>query len=663
MSSARPGRHRKPARRLGGAGDGFEVTTGRLNGLATLAGNWPSLVLIQTAVIAAQGSEQFVKLALAAQSAGVVVVLVVMLALRRNLAGRWQLVASAWVGVVGMSVIAVRPDRVTLFLGLLVSAWVFYASSTLRTAVSPRAGSAAPGAQSRVQTWMYSTVLVASLVYVAIGRSLTGWRIATVLLALTLAYEGTRLIFAPGRELPDPRRERQPGLHQPVRKVLTYWPLLWAILILTLTYVMLGLYFTDLQTELSHVGWGASQASWIVAAAGASRVLTLRVASFMSRAGEEHHGTALVWSAALLMVSALLAAWPLVSGGRVTAAVSLGAAGIVLQAAMNGCNPLIRAYIGQRSVDASTLVNIGAAAGQAIGTQVAVVIAWTGVVSGWGLAAIGIAVLAIVTVTHRYRVFHWDNTSGAKPPDLPAAHEYWLRGEPGPRGRVRLDFFVHPDTGLPLGWRPLPRREVGPGERVTGLAAFDPSVEFQYWQGEPLLRFGRARRAMPLQRWSPWRLGLRWMAAQSSAVSATDPTPTLVVIGPLDEVLTLDERSQRWLIDPRSLVSHDCTLAEGVRTWRRPRVPFVVDDGSVRGEITSGRINRWRVVRTFSEIADPLQSTSADLPVWRVTAGELAGHWVVRLDQVVGVRTVVFNEVTSDQGFPNYYLESWAHHT
>lgn len=262
--------------------------------------------------------------------------------------------------------------------------------------------------------------------------------------------------------------------------MLTYWPLLWAILILTLTYVMLGLHFTDLQTELSHVGWHASQASWIVAGAGASRVLTLWVASLMSRAGEEHHGTALLWSAALVVVAALLAAWPLVSGGQLTAAVSLGAAGIVLQAAMNGCNPLIRAYIGQRSVDASTLVNIGAAAGQAIGTQVAVVIAWTGVVGGWGLAAIGIAVLAIVTVSHRYRVFHWDNISGPKPRDVPAAHEYWLRGEPGPRGRVGLDFLVHPETPVPPGWTPLPRREVGPGERVIGLAAFDSTVDLQY---------------------------------------------------------------------------------------------------------------------------------------------------------------------------------------
>lgn len=148
MPSARFGRERAPAPRVGRPADGFEATTGRLNGLATLAGNWPSLVLIQTAVIAAQGSERFVKLALAAQSAGVVVVLVVMLALRRNLAGRWQLVASAWVGVVGMLIIAIRPDRATLFFGLLVSAWVFYASSSLRTALSPRAGSAAPGAQS-----------------------------------------------------------------------------------------------------------------------------------------------------------------------------------------------------------------------------------------------------------------------------------------------------------------------------------------------------------------------------------------------------------------------------------------------------------------------------------------------------------------------------------
>lgn len=109
---------------------------------------------------------------------------------------------------------------------------------------------------------MYSTVLLASLVYVAIGRSLTGWRIATGLLALSLAYEGTRLIFVGGRELPDPRRARQPGLHQPVR------------------------------------------ASWIVASAGASRVLTLWVASLMSRVGEEHHGTALLWSAALVVVAA-----------------------------------------------------------------------------------------------------------------------------------------------------------------------------------------------------------------------------------------------------------------------------------------------------------------------------------------------------------------------
>lgn len=59
----------------------------------------------------------------------------------------------------------------------------------------------------------------------------------------------------------------------------------------------------------------------------------------------------------------------------------------------------------------------------------------------------------------------------------------------------------------------------------------------------------------------------------------------------------------------------------------------------------------------------PLKSTSAALPVQLVTAGKLAGYWIVRLDQVIGINTVIFNELTSDHGFPAYRLEAWAHHT
>ena len=89
-------------------------------------------------------------------------------------------------------------------------------------------------------------------------------------------------------------------------------------------------------------------------------------------------------------------------------------------------------------------------------------------------------------------------------------------------------------------------------------------------------------------------------------------------------------------------------------------MPFVADDGYVRGDITSRRVTRWRVVKTFPGSPTPSKAPPPPYPYNWSPPESSPATWIVRLDQVIGINTVIFNELTSDHGFPAYRLEAWS---
>ena len=137
----------------------------------------------------------------------------------------------------------------------------------------------------------------------------------------------------------DPRTIDQPGADQPLLEILRYRPVFWAVLSVTASYVIAGLFFARAQTTLTGFGWSAGTASWIVVAVAATRALTLRRTTREAdndlSEREQHHGRVLINSSALMGLSAGALGATLLPVGAITATVALVAAGVLCQYAMN----------------------------------------------------------------------------------------------------------------------------------------------------------------------------------------------------------------------------------------------------------------------------------------------------------------------------------------
>ena len=612
------------------------ITTGRENGWVQFIGAWATVDVVQVAQTAAHGSTRFVKFAMTAESIGMGLLLLVAALLQRNLTGRWNRALSTWVAAAGVAAPAVVPNQTTLLYGLIATAWMGQSVSTLRSVVAPRPGELAHRAQERVQAWMYGTMLGAQMVYVAIADGTGSWRAANAVIAALLFADGLYVLLAPDVRRADPRTMPLPGREQSLLDLLGYRPVIGAILAVTLGYVVFGLFFAEVQTELTHLGWGAGVASWIVVATGSSRFLTLELARRSAAAveAEEHHGRAVILSGAALGASALLAAVTLFRAGLWPATIAIVAAGVMFQIGMNGANPVIRAYVAENSAAASTLVNLGTALGTVIGSGEAVVANWTTAVGTWIGCALLVLVIGWLTLGHRYEAHDWH-------PRLPAASVLRIRA------RVvdgwRLEYVLEPRVKLSPA---LPARTGGPGERVVAWSAFNPDKKRQYWRRNTLFQVAPARGVVALGRWLEENRRAR-------RGTATDRAPGLELLLPLEQCARHDADHGVWLIDSRAVLSRPRVVAQGVG-----RAPLVADDGRVHGQIPWDAVTHWRIVEVVA--VDPRVPWIAlpDTSVHRIVT-HADGKLLIPATSFVGVGTTVATELCGDLPEASLSAHSW----
>jgi hypothetical protein len=559
--------------------------TGVVNGTSTFINNWAAIAVVQVAISAAQGSTGFVVLAMALESVAVVALMVFMSATRRNVAAPGARAIATWLAAAGMLAPALWPNRITLLVGFLSLAWMSESMYTLRTVISDAKGDRAAAGQQRVQAWIYRSQLALQLGYVAIASATGSWRYANSVIAGLLAVEGVYLLVSAEMRRADPRTIHQPGADQPLLAILRYRPVFWAVLSVTASYVVSGLFFARAQTVLTGLGWSATAASWIVVGVAATRALTLRLRPTRGADGdlaerEQHHGRALIFSAVLMGLSAAALGVTLLPVGAVTATVGLVGSGVLCQYAMNRSNPIVRAYVAQRSVDASTWLNLGGMAGVALGGVLPVFTPWPWLV---GIAAAVAAVMigiAVATLGHRYETDAWR-------PLVPGTDVYefaavWT-GQ-------HLRFTIRPGGRAPLpdGFEPVPPYTGGLGVDVVLKAPINPLMERQYWPSKRVFRI----------RWQPLTLE-RWLQRRQrrtpgrarAAVSATRPALELIT-HPAD-CLWHDTASGTWYLDLMSVVAREGVVTRGVGP-----APYHAS-GRVWADITYEGVRSWEVIEEF----------------------------------------------------------------
>jgi hypothetical protein len=581
-------------------------------GLATFLNNWPAATEVQVAASAAGGDTGFVVFAMAAESAAVAILMVVLL--RHSVAGRWTRTAATWTAAAGLLVPAVAPSRITLLIGLMAVAWMTQSVTTLRGVVSDAPGDEAAGGQQRVQTWVYRVVLAAQITYVAFAWITNRWWTANVFFAGVLFTSGLMLLINPTMRRADPKVLHLPGTDQPLLAYRKYRPAVWAVLSLALSWVIYGIFFAAAQPELTRFGWKAGAASWIVVGIAATRVLTLRLRRGAGRDGgssrrNQQHGRVLASSAFIMCASSAVLLLTILPVGRWPATTGLVTGGVVFQVSMNRSNPIVREYLAARSVDVSNLLNVGGMVGVLIGGGLPTILHWPGLVGVWGACAVGMVAIARATLAHRY-----DQLLAVVPEvdvyEFTAARteEELIRCTVRPRRSG-------PDLG---GYEPVAPFEAGPGTNVMISAPLNPGMRFQYWPFHPL--FTVLWNAEPLH---DWLRDARPRPRTRGATQQPSPAPHLSLIGWPDAIVADPGTGQRY-VDMAAAVAHEAVIARGSGS-----APYLTDDRLVNAVITYEDLHSWEVVERLVLPNDrrfiPLRGEATR----QAPDGPRRGRWIV----------------------------------
>ncbi len=571
--------------------------TGTVNGTSVFINNWAAVAVVQVAISAAEGSTAFVVFAMAAESAAVVLIMLAMSVTRRNVAAPLTRVIATWLAGAGMLAPAIAPSRITLLVGFLALAWMSQTMYTLRSVISDASGDRVAAGQQRVQAWVYRVGLTLQLGYVGIASATGSWRYANGAIAALLVLEGAYLLVSAEMRRADPRTIEQPGADQPLLEILRYRPVFWAVLSVTASYVISGLFFARAQTTLTGFGWSAGTASWIVVAVAATRALTLRRTTREAdddlSEREQHHGRVLINSSALMGLSAAALGATLLPVGTITATVALVAAGVLCQYAMNRSNPIVREYIGQRSVDASNLLNLGGMLGAFVGGVLPVFMSWPWLVGTWAATAGAMIAIAVATLGHRYETDAWR-------PLVPKTTVYEFHGVWTGRN---LRFTIRPGGRAPLpeGFEPVPPYEGGLGVDVRLKAPINPRMERQYWPSKRL--FTILWTPLTFEQWV--RRPMRWSFARSR-VTLVATKPALELVEHPRDCLRYDTASDSWYLNLTSAVPREGVLARGVGL-----APYYAS-GRVRATITYVGVRSWEVIEGF--VVPEAARTHLDLP-------------------------------------------------
>ena len=418
--------------------------------------------------------------------------------------------------------------------------------------------------------------------YVGIASATGSWRYANGVIAALLLLEGACLLLSAEMRRADPRTIDQPGSDQPLLEILRYRPVFWAVLSVTASYVISGVFFARAQTMLTGFGWSATTASWIVVAVAATRALTLRLRTTREADDdlserEQHHGRVLINSSGLMGLSAAALGATLLPVGAITATVALVGAGVLCQYAMNRSNPIVREYISQRSVDASNLLNLGGMLGAFVGGVLPVFMSWPWIVGTWAATAGAMIAIAVATLGHRYETDAWR-------PLVPKTTVYEFEGVW--TGHT-LRFTIRPGGRAPLpeGFDPVPPYEGGLGVDVRLKAPINPRMERQYWPSKRL--FTILWTPLTFEQWV--QRPRRWSFARSR-VTLVATKPALELVEHPGDCLRYDAASDGWYLDLTSAVPHEGVVARGVGP-----APYNAS-GRVRATITYVGVRSWEVI-------------------------------------------------------------------
>jgi hypothetical protein len=632
---------------------------GGICGSSTFINNWASAVEVEVARTAAQGSISFVVISMAAETAAIVAVMLVTSAMHRNVASPWTRAVSTWVAAAGMLAPALVPNRLTLFAGFIALGWMGQAVVTLRNVVSDAPGDRPADGQRRVQTWIYRVLLGFQLGYVALVSVTSSWRYANVVVAAVLVVEGLYLVVRREMRQADPKTVHLPGSDQPLRSIRRYRPVWWAVLSVTASWVVSGLFFARAQSELTTLGWSAADASWIVVAVGATRALTLRrrptgEANDELAERQAHHGRALIVSSAIMALSAVLLAATLFPAGVVTATVALVAAGVLSQFAMNRSNPIVREYIAKRSIDASNLLNLGGMLGVLVGGLLPAFMSWPWLVTTWGAVAVVMLGIAGATMGHRYESHTWL-------PRVPQTTVYELGGQ---WVGLHLRFELRPGGRAPLpnGFDLVPAYEAGLGVEVRLTAPVNAGMERQYWPARPF--FTILSTPLTFDQWMRHQ-DRRTLGRAQFVVPAAEPA--LEMTAEPDQFLRQAQNGE-WFLDLGSVFPRVAVLVEG-----NGPAPFLADDGWVHAVIHPDGLQRWELMATLDlppgvypggALADDERwaSLTADgrHQVYLEPAdGGRPARWVVPAS-ALALRRTVFTRIHGN--FPEGTLGAWPYH-
>jgi hypothetical protein len=247
---------------------------------------------------------------------------------------------------------------------------------------------------------------------------------------------------------------------------------------------------------------------------------------------------------------------------------------------MNRSNPIVRAYIAQRSVDASNLLNLGGMLGVFVGGVLPVFMSWRWLVATWAAVAAVMIAIAVATLAHRYETDAWR-------PLVPRTGVYEFAGLWTGRN---LRFTIRPGGRAPLpdGFHPVPAYAGGLGVNVVLKAPRNPQMERQYWPSKRLFRI--LWQPVTFERWLHRRTR-RAFGRDRVMLLATRPALELVL--PPDECLRYDTASDTWYLDLNCVVPREGVLARG-----RGRAPYYASE-RVRAEITYRGIRSWEVIEQF----------------------------------------------------------------
>jgi hypothetical protein len=471
--------------------------------------------------------------------------------LRRTLATPLWILVSCLLATAGLLWIAIAPGPIALIVGLLPTALYSQATGGLRSVVSSRFRDQ-ERAQSWVQAWLFTSFTLMQGGFALTAASPLGWRLGAVWIALLVAAQGV-LYMIYRKQVPHPATEYQPGRNRPLADLPSYRPVLMALANLSFASLAFEVIFTKVDVQLTNLGWAPAIATAIGVGVQLGRVASLPIVR-RTTSTQGRLMRSLYRSSALILASGVFAVLTTLIHDRWLGTAAIFVTLWTLEGGLNSQNIMIRAYVGEKSLDGATLIALASAIAVFFGSQVSALPFFT---PEWAfLACAGISVVC-AELNRRMGASTYDARDWSF--DLPAVDLLRLRTQPPTEDDPHVELRLTAD-GCAL--RP---RTLGDGDKIVGNVDWDQATRERYWIPQFVVRvlWGvKAARMLGLtSRLGAFLNSRRWPTRRWSGA---------------DRIVLLDNpaRCFRWGRDLRTP-----TLIPGAAVRTRP--------------LLQGRVGRW----------------------------------------------------------------------